>query len=58
METVFFILGIVFAGVMLFMLPKYAKFINEQPKARLEEIRRKELEEKAAEKSGENSTKE
>ncbi len=42
----------VFAVGMLFMLPKYAKFINNQPKQHLERMRQKAEEEKAA-KSGE-----
>lgn len=42
METVFMILAIGFAVVMLFLLPKYAKFIHQQPKAHMEKMREKE----------------
>ena len=42
METVFMILAIAFAVIMLILLPKYAKFIHQQPKARMEELRKRE----------------
>ncbi len=41
-ETVFMFLAIAFAVIMLILLPKYAKFIHQQPKERLEQIRRQE----------------
>jgi len=50
------VLAGVFAVGMMFMLPKYAKFINNQPKEHLERMRQQEEEEKA-EKSGEEKNK-
>ena len=50
------VLAGVFAVGMMFMLPKYAKFINNQPKEHLERMRQQEKEEKA-EKSGEEKNK-
>lgn len=41
-----------FAVGMMFMLPKYAKFINNQPKEHMEKMRQQAEEEKSA-KSGE-----
>ncbi len=46
METVFLILAIAFVVIMLILLPKYAKFIHQQPKAHMEELRRREEETK------------
>ena len=53
METLFLISGIIFAAIMIYLLPKYAKFINQQPKLRLEQIRKLE-EEKNKNKPEEN----
>ena len=52
MDTFIVVLAGVFAVGMLFMLPKYARFINNQPKQHMESMRQKAEEEKA-EKSGE-----
>ena len=52
MDTFIMVVAGVFAVGMLFMLPKYAKFINNQPKQHMERMRQKAEEEKAA-KSGE-----
>ncbi len=49
METFLTILAIVFAGVMLYLLPKYAKFIHQQPKMHMEKMRLEEEQKKAAE---------
>ena len=51
MDTFILVIAGVFAVVMMFMLPKYAKFINNQPKEHLERMRQQE-EEKNAQKSG------
>ncbi len=56
MDTFIMVLAGVFAVGMMFMLPKYAKFINNQPKEHLERMRQQEEEEKA-EKSGEEKNK-
>ena len=56
MDTFIMVLAGVFAVGMMFMLPKYAKFINNQPKEHLERMRQQEKEEKA-EKSGEEKNK-
>ena len=55
MDTFIMVVAGVFAVGMLFMLPKYAKFINNQPKQHLERMRQKAEEEKAA-KSGEEKS--
>jgi hypothetical protein len=51
-DTFILVIAGVFAVVMLFMLPKYARFINTQPKEHMEKMRQQEEAEKAA-KSGE-----
>lgn len=55
MDTFIMVVAGAFAVGMLFMLPKYAKFINNQPKQHLERMRQKAEEEKAA-KSGEQQS--
>lgn len=55
MDTFIMVVAGVFAVGMLFMLPKYAKFINNQPKQHMERMRQKAEEEKAA-KSGEQQS--
>lgn len=45
--------GIIFAAIMIYLLPKYAKFIHQQPKLRQEQIRKLE-EEKNNNKTEEN----
>lgn len=57
MDTFIMVVAGVFAVGMLFMLPKYAKFINNQPKQHMERMRQKAEEEKAA-KSGEEKNQE
>ncbi len=47
MDTFIVVLAGIFAVGMMFMLPKYAKFINNQPKQHMEMMRQKEEEEKA-----------
>ena len=42
MDDLFFWLGIVFAGVMMILLVKYAKFIHVQPKVEAERRKMKE----------------
>ena len=46
METILMIAGLTFAAVMIYLLPKYAKFIHQQPKLRLENIRKQEEDKK------------
>ena len=48
MDTFIMVIAGAFAVGMLFMLPKYAKFINNQPKLHLERMRQKAEAEKAA----------
>lgn len=48
MDTFILVVAGVFAVVMMFMLPKYARFINTQPKQHMERMRQQEEEEKAA----------
>ena len=48
MDTFIVVVAGAFAVGMLFMLPKYAKFINNQPKLHLERMRQKAEAEKAA----------
>ncbi len=55
MDTFILVLAGVFAVGMLFMLPKYARFINNQPKQHMEIMRQKAEEEKTA-KSGEEQS--
>ena len=55
MDTFIVVLAGVFAVGMMFMLPKYAKFINNQPKQHMERMRQKAEAEKAA-KSGEEQS--
>ena len=55
MDTFILVLAGVFAVVMLFMLPKYARFINNQPKQHLERMREKEEAEKTV-KNGEDQS--
>lgn len=50
MDTFILVIAGVFAVVMMFMLPKYAKFINNQPK---EHMKRMQEQEEEAQKSGE-----
>jgi choline-glycine betaine transporter len=52
-ETILIIAGLTFAAVMIYLLPKYAKFIHQQPKLRLDQIRKQE-EEKDKNESKEN----
>lgn len=52
MDTFILVIAGVFAVVMMFMLPKYAKFINSQPKEHMKRMQEQEEEEKA-QKSGE-----
>ena len=52
MDTFIMVVAGAFAVGMMFMLPKYAKFINNQPKEHIEKMRRQAEEEKSA-KSGE-----
>lgn len=54
METVLTILAVIFAGGMLYMLPKYAKFIHQQPKLHQEQMRKRQEEEANKNKSEEN----
>ncbi len=42
MDDLFFWLGVVFAGVMMILLVKYAKFIHVQPKVEAERRKMKE----------------
>ncbi len=37
MEALFLFFSVIFAVVMIFMLPKYARFIHEQPKKHMEQ---------------------
>lgn len=46
MENLILVLAGVFALGMLYMLPKYAKFISEMPKKHLEEMNRRAAQEK------------
>lgn len=52
MDTFLVVISGIFAIGMFIMLPKYARFINNQPKQHLELMRQKAEEEKAA-KNGE-----
>ena len=49
-ETLFTILAIAFGVSMILLLPKYAKFIHQQPKLHREQMEKKEREQN--EKSG------
>lgn len=53
MDTFILVIAGVFAVVMLFMLPKYARFINTQPKEHMKRMQEQEEAEKSA-KSGED----
>ena len=44
METILIISGIIFAAIMIYLLPKYASFIHNQPKLRQEQMRKLEEE--------------
>ena len=48
MDTFIVVVAGVFAVGMLFMLPKYARFINNQPKEHMEKMRQQAEEEKSA----------
>jgi uncharacterized ion transporter superfamily protein YfcC len=52
-DTFIVVVAGIFAVVMMFMLPKYARFINNQPKQHMEIMRQKEEEEKAKKKDDE-----
>jgi hypothetical protein len=52
-DTFILVIAGVFAVVMLFMLPKYARFINTQPKEHMKRMQEQEEAEKSA-KSGED----
>ena len=52
MDTFILVIAGVFAVVMMFMLPKYAKFINNQPKEHMKRMQEQE-EEGKDQKSGE-----
>jgi hypothetical protein len=51
-DTFILVIAGVFAVVMLFMLPKYARFINTQPKEHMKRMQEQEEQERAS-KSGE-----
>lgn len=44
METLFLISGLIFAAIMIYLLPKYAKFIHTQPKLHQDQMRKQEEE--------------
>ena len=56
METIFMVLAVAFGVGMILLLPKYARFIHEQPhlhrEQMLEKTKRQAEEEAAKEKSG------
>jgi hypothetical protein len=47
-DTFILVIAGVFAVIMLFMLPKYARFINNQPKEHMERMRQQAEEENTA----------
>jgi hypothetical protein len=51
-DDLFFWLGVVFAGVMMILLVKYAKFIHVQPKV---EAERRKMKEEGTAQQGESS---
>lgn len=53
MDTFILVIAGVFAVVMLFMLPKYARFINNQPKEHMKRMQEKAEQEQGA-KNGDN----
>jgi len=53
-DTFILVLAGVFAVGMFLLLPKYARFINNQPKLHMERMRQQAEEEKAGESSQEN----
>lgn|GEM_PF-1168249 len=55
MDDLFFWLGIVFAGIMMILLVKYAKFIHVQPKVEAERRKMKEEGTAPQEESSENN---
>ena len=54
MDDLFFWLGVVFAGIMMILLVKYAKFIHVQPKV---EAERRKMKEEGTTPQGESSEK-
>lgn len=50
-ETAMLILAIIFAVVMIILLPKYAKFIHNQPRIDIENKRQEEVEQDSNSKS-------
>lgn len=55
MDDLFFWLGVVFAGIMMILLVKYAKFIHVQPKVEAERRKMKEEGTPPQEESSENN---
>ena len=55
MDDLFFWLGVVFAGIMMILLVKYAKFIHVQPKVEAERRKMKEERTVPQEESSENN---
>ena len=55
MDDLFFWLGVVFAGIMMILLVKYAKFIHVQPKVEAERRKMKEEGTALQEESSENN---
>lgn len=55
MDDLFFWLGVVFAGIMMILLVKYAKFIHVQPKVEAERRKMKEEGTVPQEESSENN---
>ena len=55
MDDMFFWLGVVFAGIMMILLVKYAKFIHVQPKVEAERRKMKEEGTAHQEESSENN---
>ena len=55
MDDLFFWLGVVFAGIMMILLVKYAKFIHVQPKVEAERRKMKEEGTATQEESSENN---
>lgn len=55
MDDLFFWLGVVFAGIMMILLVKYAKFIHVQPKVEAERRKMKEEGTSPQDESSENN---